>query len=207
MWEFNKHVAEIYSQHVLTHIPNYETVIDKSIECCRYLCNVNDPILDFGSANGHTLKRLSVAGFKNLTGVDSSLDMLDVCDNSVAELIHSDSVPSKKFQAIISNWTLHFNENKIKILADMYSSLNTGGFLFLTEKTIQSEFVKHRYHEWKVSRGATWDEVKQKEQQLKGVMFLEKPEWYLQSMSDVGFKNISIVDASWGFVSYLAFKD
>ena len=45
-------IVDNYNEHVTGHIPNYDRVIDKSINICKLYKN-NANILDFGSANGH----------------------------------------------------------------------------------------------------------------------------------------------------------
>jgi hypothetical protein len=53
----------------------------------------------------------------------------------------------------------------------------------------------------------SWQDIKLKEQSLQGVMFLHPVDWYVNELQQAGFTQIDVVDAKWGFVSLLAFKN
>jgi len=202
-WQFDKQVAVIYHDHVRQHIPNYDTVVSQSIDCCVDFCNSDDPIVDFGCATGYTLQQLASAGFTNLLGVDSSQDMIDVCDTDIAK--YSTNLPPQKFKAIMANWVLHFNENKTDIINQMGASIDNG-FVFISDKMITTDYVSKKYYQWKHSQGVSWEDIKLKEHSLQGVMFIHPIEWYIETLKQAGFVQIEVVDAKWGFVSLLAFK-
>jgi trans-aconitate methyltransferase len=202
-WKFDKQVAGIYHHHVRQHIPNYDAVINQSIDCCIDFCNSNDSIVDFGCATGYTLQRLTDAGFTNLLGVDSSQDMINVCDTNIAK--YSTKLPEQKFKTIIANWVLHFNENKTDIINQMGTSIDNG-FVFISDKMITTDYVSKKYHQWKYSQGVSWEDIKRKEQALQGVMFIHPVEWYIETLKQAGFYQIEVIDAKLGFVSLLAFK-
>jgi trans-aconitate methyltransferase len=203
-WKFDKQVAGIYHHHVRQHIPNYDAVINQSIDCCIDFCNSNDSIVDFGCATGYTLQRLTDAGFTNLLGVDSSQDMINVCDTNIAK--YSTKLPAQKFKTIIANWVLHFNENKTDIINQMGTSIDNG-FVFISDKMITTDYVSKKYHQWKYSQGVSWEDIKRKEQALQGVMFIHPVEWYIETLKQAGFYQIEVIDAKLGFVSLLAFKN
>jgi len=206
MWQFDSKFAKIYDDHVRQHIPHYQTVINKAVECCYELCSPSDTIIDFGCANGYTLEKLSMLGFHNLIGIDASKEMIDVCNKNIAKYYHSSTILDKKCKAVIANWTLHFNENKEEIIGDISSQLEEGGFLFLSEKTINSEYVKKKYYDLKHAQGVSRVDIELKEQSLAGSMFLNSIDWYFKILRDNGFKTIDTIDSEWGFVSLLAFK-
>lgn len=204
MWKFDSQTAKIYNTHVKQHIPNYNHIVNKAVACCTDLCDINDKIIDFGSATGYTLDQLYNAGFRNLVGVETSRDMIDVCDKTRAEYFLT--MPNTTASAIIANWALHFNQDKLQLIELFFNSLKTNGFLFLSEKTIQSEYVKSRYYDFKKIQGVSWEEIKIKEQELTGIMYIDSVEWYFKSLKSVGFKNIDVIDASEGFVTMIGFK-
>ena len=75
-WVFDNAVASTFVDHARQHIPNYDQVIDKSVDLClRYLPSQAN-IIDVGCATGETLRRLHAAGFTNLSGVEASYAML-----------------------------------------------------------------------------------------------------------------------------------
>lgn len=202
-WKFDSTVAATFVEHARQHIPNYDLVIDKCVDVCCNCLAPDSAIVDVGCATGETLNRLHAAGFNNLTGVESSQDMLDYCDDNIARILHSDSFPQQEFDAVLCNWTLHFIEEKYNYLTDIYQNLTPNGFLVLSEKTSLDPEALHFYHLWKNSNGVSWEEIHSKEQAIKDIMYINDVNWYLSTLSQIGFTNIRIIDANWCFTTFL----
>jgi tRNA (cmo5U34)-methyltransferase len=205
IWKFDKVVAETFVDHARQHIPNYDSIIEKTVDVCKHLLSPDQKIIDIGCATGQTLRQLQSAGFTNLVGVDASADMLALCDVD-AKLIYSETLPTDTYSAVISNWTLHFIKNKEAYLADIYRSLDTGGFLFLTDKTSKDPLAIHFYHNYKRSNGVSEHEIQQKAESVESIMYINDPGWYLKTLADLGFKTVQIADANWCFTSFIAVK-
>ena len=205
-WIFDETVSNIYKTHVRQHIPNYDRVIDKSISVCQKLCNKNDSIIDVGCATGETLQRLHDSGFNNLTGVESSYDMLKQCDYNIAKYIHNDKFPEKTFDAVLCNWTLHFIENKKLYLEHIYRNLSESGFLILSDKTANQNTVLDFYHDTKRTNGVSEEDIIAKAASLNGVMYINSVEWYLDTLKDIGFSQVNVFDADWCFASFFCQK-
>jgi len=204
-WTFDQHVAETFVDHARQHIPNYDAVIDKCIDICRQL-TPSARIVDVGCATGETIRRLHSQGFDNLTGVESSHAMLQHCDRALAEYIHSDRFPNKIFDIVLCNWTLHFIKDKIEYLYNIHQNLSPGGFLVLSDKTSLNPRAIRLYHQWKHQQGVSWEDIRAKEQAVEGIMHINDNKWYLESLEQIGFKNIQIIDASWCFTTFLCEK-
>ena len=206
-WEFNNKVAKIFSQHARVHIPNYDQVIDQSIEICKKY-EYNARIIDVGCAIGETLIRLHESGFTNLVGVDNSKPMLDECPDQVAELILSEEFPIEagSFNVIISNWTLHFIQDKESYLQKMYDSLDINGSLILTDKTSKDKDVIQFYHNFKRMGGASEEEIQQKAKSIENIMYINDPQWYMTKLKELGFSKVFIINATWCFTTFLAIK-
>ena len=205
-WQFNKKVAETFVSHAKQHIPNYSQVIYKSIEVCHHYLQPQDKIIDVGCATGETLRRLHRAGFSNLTGVEASHAMLQHCDFNIARILHNNRFPNEKFDGVLCNWTLHFIEDKEMYLADIHRNMNENGVLVLSEKTSLDPTAIKFYHEWKHSRGVSWEDIRAKEAAVKDVMFIKDIKWYIDTLTWIGFKNIQIIDANWCFTTFMAVK-
>jgi len=205
VWKFNDSVATEFVDHARKHIPNYQKVIDKSVDLCQHFLKHDSAIIDVGCATGHTLKLLSAAGFVNLTGVDNSQSMLDQCKVD-AKLIFSDSFPCQRFDGIICNWTLHFIKNKKEYLTDIYNGLNSNGLLIISDKTSNDPLPTHFYHNFKRSAGISEQDILLKAQSLKSVMTINDPEWYLKTLTQQGFKTVYIADADWCFTTFVCIK-
>jgi tRNA (cmo5U34)-methyltransferase len=205
-WQFDAAVANSFVEHARQHIPNYDLVIDKCVAMAENSLGRFGRIIDVGCATGETLRRLRQAGFLNLTGVEASEAMLNHCDHDIARYIHSDCFPQEQFDAIICNWTLHFVSDKKKYLSDISKSLSTRGFLILSEKTSLDPTAIKFYHQWKHSQGVSWSDIRAKEEAVKGIMYIDSPAWYTDTLQQVGFNNIQIIDASWCFTTFLCTK-
>lgn len=204
-WKFDAQVAKTFVDHARQHIPNYDQVIDKSIETCKYLLPDHASIIDVGCATGETLRRLNAAGFTDLHGVEASHAMLQHCDPAIAQYYHSDRFPSKKFDAVICNWTLHFVEDKVNYLMDMAASIRPGGFMILSDKTSKDSLPIHFYHNFKRQNGVSDADIHAKEAAVENIMFINSPEWYLQQLNQY-FGKVYIIDSSWCFTTFLCIK-
>ena len=205
-WKFDRGVAETFVAHARQHIPNYDSVIDKSVEICKYALPTNARIIDVGCATGETLRRLHSAGFTDLHGVDASADMLAYCDPSIAKYYHSEQLPADKFDAVICNWTLHFVKDKVQYLSAIQQSLSPGGFLILSDKTSLDTLPIHFYHELKRQNGVSETAIAEKARSVETVMHIDDAKWYLDTLKSLNFGKTHIIDANWCFTSFLCFK-
>lgn len=204
-WKFDQNIAQIFVDHARQHIPNYDTVIDKCVQVCQTV-DKTSRIIDVGCATGETIRRLAAQGFDNLTGVDSSLDMLAHCDPALARYLHSNTFPKETFDVVLFNWTLHFVADKIKYLSDIYENLSDNGILVVSDKTsLDPEMIKF-YHSWKHARGVSWADIDKKQNAVKGIMHIDSPQWYMTTLNSLGFQNIQIIDASWCFTTFICKK-
>lgn len=204
-WKFDSTVAADFVDHARKHIPNYDLVIDKAVGVCQKFLDPDDAIIDVGCATGETLRRLRQAGFANLAGVDSSADMLSQC-KATANLILSDRLPIGPYKAVICNWTLHFIMDKLAYLKDIHDELEPNGILFLSDKTSKDSVCVDFYHDFKRRQGVSDQEIAAKARRVESVMHIDPPMWYLESLAQIGFKHIHIVDASWCFTTFFCVK-
>lgn len=204
-WKFDQLIAPTFVDHARQHIPNYDTVIDKCISVCQEFSS-SIRIIDVGCATGETIRRLHAHGFTNLLGVEASHAMLQHCDYSIAEYIHSDRFPEKTVDIVLCNWTLHFIKDKVKYLQDIYRNLSADGVFVLSDKTSLDPMAIKFYHEWKHKQGVSWPDIEAKEAAVKDIMYIDNPSWYLDTLNQLGFKNIQIIDAGWCFTTFLCTK-
>jgi SAM-dependent methyltransferase len=205
-WKFDQTVADIFVDHARQHIPNYETVINKSIRLADLKLDKTAKILDFGCATGRTLEQFKLAGYDDLYGIDNSQAMLDKC-NVFADLLCADTVPDsyQDFDLILSNWTLHFADNKEEILDRIVSALRPGKFFILSEKVSEMPVLIDLYYEWKFAQGVSREAIERKRQTLDGVMKVKPNEWWLEKLNE-RFGHVAVIDADWCFCSYLCIK-
>lgn len=209
-WEFNEDVAKGFVQHAKMHIPNYSGTIDLSVNLCKTLLNdpMNARIIDVGCATGETISKLYANGCCNLVGVDNSQAMLDQCPVDYAYYILNNEFPldAGPYDAVICNWTLHFIKDKIRYLEQIYKGLNSGGFIVLTDKTENSGTALKLYHNFKRQQGLSEEEIEAKNQSVRNIMFIDPPTWYLDTLSSVGFSDVSIISSAPCFTTFIAVK-
>ena len=150
--------------------------------------------------------RLYKSGMTNLVGVDCSQPMLDHCNPLHSKLVHSDSLPPGPYAAVICNWTLHFIKDKISYLQDIYENLKPGGFLILSDKTCNTGIDLELYHKFKQSQGVSSEEISVKAASVKNIMFIDEPVWYINTLTQLGFKPVTVINAAPCFTTFLARK-
>lgn len=205
-WKFDANVAATFGEHARQHIPNYHSVIQKTVNYCCHHLTKDAHIVDIGCAVGETLRQLNLAGFTNLSGVDSSPDMISYCEN-IASIYCSSTFPDIQVDAAICNWTLHFIKDKEQYLQSVFNAITPGGFLILSEKTSVDPELVHFYHQFKSAQGVSDEDIKAKEAAVSTVMNIHHVEWYFSILKAVGFNQIDIIDADWCFTTFLARKD
>lgn len=205
-WQFNEDIAKIFSQHARQHIPNYDQVLHLSLDVCNQYSKTSK-IIDIGCATGETLRLLEHNNFTNIYGVDNSQSMINHY-SGIGKIILSENFPidQEKFDVIIMNWTLHFIEDKIKYLTDIFNGLNNNGVFILTDKTSLDPYAINFYHQYKRSKGVSDKEIKQKEIDVKDIMYINPVEWYLENLKKIGFTRINIANAFWCFTSFVCQK-
>ena len=205
MWEFNEEVANRFDQEAKTNIPDYERVIDLCLNIAKikgFSFDIN--VVDVGSATGHTVDKFIQAGYQYTWGVESSQFMIDKSLHK-QNIILSDKFPTIPCEMVMANWTLHFVKQRREYIKSIYDNM-TGGVFVLTDKTTQTKEIKELYYQFKVFNGVSKEYIIKKEEQLKGYMALASVDWYLNTLKEVGFKNIQIINASLGFVTFYAEK-
>jgi tRNA (cmo5U34)-methyltransferase len=210
IWNFNKNVAGIFVDHARKHIPDYDRVIDLSVNICQTLLedHTADKIVDVGCATGETIKRLRANNLCNLVGVDNSQAMLDQCQDKNALYILSDIFPQEHgpYNAVLCNWTLHFTQDKKTYLKSIFDNLCANGFLILSEKTCNSGTDLKLYHDFKRRQGVSDEEIKFKAESIKNVMFINDVEWYFCELEKIGFSKVTIVNSAPCFTTFLVRK-
>ena len=138
-------------------------------------------------------------------GVESSEAMIN---NSMHKerIIASEAYPEIKSDFVMANWTLHFVDERKKYIEDVYKNLNPGGVFVLSDKTPQSDIVKEMYYDFKRSNGVSDDYIYEKEKKLQGYMNLLPVQWYMDTLREVGFNDVQIINSKYGFVTFYCEK-
>lgn len=204
-WRFDKNIAKKFQEIAKREIPDYSRVINLSLQIIHKSSKEQPKIIDVGSALGKTLKQLHQIGYTNLYGVEASSDMLA---NSFKEatLIHSEEFPEQHapFDYVINNWTLHFIHKRIDYLKAIKRSLVEGGTLILTDKVSTSDFTHELYYDMKRTNGVSEEEIKLKREQIEDILVTYPVTWYIETLNNLGFEQIEIINANTTFVTFRA---
>ena len=204
MWEFDESVASRFQKEAITHIPDYERVIDTCIDIADSLkIPKSSTIVDVGSAAGHTVNRFITHGYTNTFGVESSQKMRDksLCKDNI---ILSDKFPDIQCEFVMANWTLHFIKQRKEYIQSIYDNLS--GVLVLTDKTTQTNVTKMLYYKWKLDNGVDPSYILQKEKDLTGVLTTYDAGWYIDTLKRVGFPRVEIINSRFGFTTFYCEK-
>lgn len=204
-WEFDDVVAKRFQQEAITNIPDYERVIDMCLAIANHRHDKDSTIVDVGSALGYTIEKFNNDGYSDVYGVESSQAMRAASKYSSFVKL-SDTFPNWRAEFVMANWTLHFVNERKQYIQDIHNALIDGGTFVLTDKTTQTDDVKELYYNFKRSNGITDEYIYEKEQKLKGYMNLMSVEWYIDTLDEIGFKNIQIINARFGFVTFYCEK-
>lgn len=206
-WKFDGKNAGNFQKIAETNIPDYERVIDLCVSVAQKRYSQNEPIIDVGSALGHTLQKFSEAGFSHLLGVESSHDMVSASQYS-GEVIISDEFPKDRwpFSLVLINWTLHFIKEREWYLLDVYEGLREGGTLILTDKILGSSTTLELYHDFKRKSWLNDDQIRKKEESIRGVLVPYPLTWYFETIRKAGFSSIEILNAAPSFTTFLITK-
>jgi trans-aconitate methyltransferase len=203
-WEFNKDVASRFLSEASNHIPDYFKVIQICLEYAQFYPK-SATILDIGSALGETVFTFKNSGYFNTYGVDSSIDMIRA-SRYPDSTIHSSTMPKILCDLVLFNWTLHFIKEKQEYLRDVFNNLHTNGTLILTDKTAQTANIKNLYYSFKQKNGVTDNYILEKEKMLVHSMYIKDFSWYTETLHEIGFASVEVVNAKYGFVTFVCQK-
>ena len=205
-WTFDNSVAERFQTEAEHHIPDYYRVIDLCVDYTRATFESTDiKIIDVGSALGFTIDKFIKQGYDNVHGVDNSSSMINSSLHP-ARVMLSDTLPQGPWDVVLANWTLHFIDNRLPYLTDIYNNLSDGGLLMLTDKMSFSPETNKLYYDFKRNNGVSDQAIRSKEIALEGVLITKPLSWYLDNLKALGFKDVQVINSRFMFNTICARK-
>jgi tRNA (cmo5U34)-methyltransferase len=206
-WKFDKEVANRFQQEAECHIPDYHRVINLCVWYVQELFRKNKDIkiIDVGSALGFTMEKFINAGYTEVYGVENSSSMIE---NSKYpdRVINSSIFPNRNWNVVLANWTLHFIQDRTSYIQDIYNNMEPGGVFILSDKMSHTQETENLYYNFKRLKGVSDTEIQIKKQQLVGVLVTKPITWYLETLKEIGFTNIQIINSSLMFATIYARK-
>jgi tRNA (cmo5U34)-methyltransferase len=230
-WEFNEDVAKVFKDHVRQSVPMYDAFHDMIAELSRWFIRNDSIVFDLGCATGEVIRRLCLEhADKNVTyvGIDNSIAMIqeshemvntykfqNVClqQDDIRNL--EDYVPGEgTLDFITSVLTLQFVHPRYRpeILRAVHASLAPGGAFILVEKTVGAfaqldEMYVECYHEMKMRKGLTVQDVHDKQKSLRSVLMPASVGENIRWLKDAGFRTMEAFFKWHNFVGIIAIKD
>ena len=205
-WTFDDSVANRFQDEALKHIPDYERVINL---CQQYVSQVfskkDIKILDVGSALGYTMGKFIEDGYTNVYGVESSESMIRGSKYPSRTILRN-SFPEDWWNVVLANWTLHFIQDRKKYIQDVYNNLTDGGVFILSDKMSHIQETENLYYLFKFNNGVSREEIIKKKFALKGILVSKPLTWYLETLNEVGFEDIQVINTNLMFHTIYAKK-
>jgi SAM-dependent methyltransferase len=207
-WEFDQSVADRFQQEAEQHIPDYQRVIDMCflMTKCIFSDNKDINIIDVGSALGNTMDRFIKKDYTNVWGVENSTAMINSSKYSNKVILSKSFPTDKKWDVVLANWTLHFVKEREEYLRDIYNSMNSNGFLIITDKMDHHPEVERMYYNFKRKNGVSDEVIYKKKASLQGVLVTKPLEWYLDILKSLNFSRIQVINNRFMFTTIYARK-
>eukprot|EP00929_Paragymnodinium_shiwhaense_P101472 TRINITY_DN6458_c0_g2_i1.p1 TRINITY_DN6458_c0_g2~~TRINITY_DN6458_c0_g2_i1.p1 ORF type:complete len:277 (-),score=64.73 TRINITY_DN6458_c0_g2_i1:412-1242(-) len=218
-WTFDEKVAANWNNELRGHIPSYFLTIKLVANMTKQLHGVNVPVLSFWCGNGNQFHEYLELGWEanNLVGINYSVPHANMCRDRFPDIKQHmgdeatrpfDPRQAGKFTVVQMLYAVQFEhpDKRRRLLEQAFECVEPGGTLFLTEKCKQSEIMEDMYYHWKASQGVDWEVIHAKKKALVGRMWSVPFEWYVEVLKEIGFLEVEILHAHFGFVSFMARK-
>jgi trans-aconitate methyltransferase len=145
------------------------------------------------------------AGYTQVYGVESS-EAMRARSLYQDRVTLSSSLPQGPWDVVLANWTLHFIEDRLSYLARIYQELAEGGLLILSDKMQYTPLLEQLYWAFKRDQGVSLEEIQDKARAIQGLLTVKSLSWYMDSLADLGFKDIQVVNSRLMFHTVMAVK-
>jgi tRNA (cmo5U34)-methyltransferase len=223
---FDQSVAEVFPDMIQRSVPGYSTIVDTIGQICARYSQPQTNIYDLGCSLGAA----SLAASKyiqsencQILAIDNSPAMAQRCELHVQafkagtpiNVICDDiqNIDIKNASCVVMNFTLQFipPEQRSNIIRKIYTGLNSGGVLLLSEKLSHNtqhgnDLVIDLHHEFKRRNGYSELEISQKRSALEDVMRTETFEQHKDRLEHVGFTDVVRWFTCFNFASMVAIK-
>ncbi len=223
---FNERVVEVFDDMLDRSIPFYRQVIEGQAQLLDNFLQTGDKVYDLGCSTGTTLlalARLLAPKELQFVGIDNSSPMLDKA-RLKAELYTKQQSLSFLLEditdfghsgagCIILNYTLQFIRplQRESFLQRLYTNLQPGGILLLSEKVINHDKRLNRafidiYHQFKKTRGYSELEIARKREALENVLIPFSVQENRAMLQKSGFVSVTTYLQWFNFTSFVAVK-
>ena len=226
-FQFDERVVDVFPDMIQRSVPGYGTIISTIGVLAGRYAHPDSHCYDLGCSLG----AVSLSMRQHITqlncdiiAVDNSVAMIergqqllasDTSTNVVVKMIHADiaDVDIENASVVVMNFTLQFIplEQRLALINRIYSGLNKGGILILSEKIAFDEperqhFQTEIHHDFKRANGYSDLEISQKRSALENVLIPEALATHQQRLTQAGFEFNDVWFQCFNFMSLVAIK-
>ncbi len=227
-WKFDDKVAKNFDVHVAQSIPHYNDLQNYLVQLSEWFLKDDEIIYDLGCSTGETIKKilkLKISSSFSIIGIDNNKKMITLARKKIqrfnkrnirVEFKIEDVTKNIKFKKSNLFYSIllfpFFNYNqRLKVLKNIYSSLNIGGGLISVEKVRSSsshfeDILNQLYFDFKLKKNLSEKEILQKAKSLRSSMYIYDEKTLFKSLKDAGFKKTEVFFKCFNFIGYIAIK-
>ncbi|SFM93245.1 tRNA (cmo5U34)-methyltransferase [Izhakiella capsodis] len=226
-WTFDERVAEVFPDMIQRSVPGYSTIISMIGMLAGRFVSAGSQVYDLGCSLGAatlSVRRNIKAEGCRIIAIDNSPAMVERCRRHLdafraetpVEVQEADirEVKIENASLVILNFTLQFlqPDDRLALLKKVYSGLNPGGALVLSEKfsfedQTVGDLLFDMHHDFKRANGYSELEISQKRSMLENVMLTDSVESHKARLSAAGFQHAGVWFQCVNFGSLVAVKE
>ena len=219
-WEFDDSVTAAFDDMLERSIPQYEVMRRACFDlACKY-AKRGTIIADLGCSRGEAIGALvdKFGAHNHFVGLEISGPMLDAArkrfqgliDCSIVEIqewdLRRSDYPLANVSVTLAILTVQFVpiEYRLRLLRNIYQSLNVGGALIFVEKVLGStadldSAMIDTYYALKAANGYSQEQIERKRLSLEGVLVPVTAKWNEELLHLSGFAEI---DCFWRWMNF-----
>ena len=228
-FHFDEEVAVVFDDMLIRSIPLYLEQQNLIQEITEKFYQKETRIIDLGCSTATTLINIgkSISPTPSLVGYDNSEPMLDKARVNIEEAGLSenteirfgdfnellDEVDLTNSSVVTLCWTLQFVRplNRDALIRKIYDSLQTGGALIVTEKTLTNDSNMNRffidfYYNFKRRNGYSEEEILKKREALENVLIPYRFDENFELFRRNGFQIVETFFQWYNFAGFLCVK-
>jgi SAM-dependent methyltransferase len=168
--------------------------------------NKNISVIDVGSALGNTMSKYIDGGYTDVSGVDNSESMIKSSKYPERVVLSNNFPTDNMYDVVLANWTLHFIKDREQYLRDIFNNMSPGGMLIVSDKTDHTLETENLYYNFKRANGVAEDIIQKKKLALNGILTTKPTMWYLETLKNIGFTDIQLINSRFMFATIYARK-
>lgn len=226
-WKFDASVTAVFDDMLARSIPQYEVMRKACYDLACHYAQPHTIIADLGCSRGEAIAALvDKFGVHNrFVGIEVSAPMLEAARQNFQGLIDCNVVdirewdlrrkdyPLSNVSVTLAVLTVQFVpiEYRLRLLRNIYQSLNSGGALILVEKVLGAtadldSVMVDTYYALKAQNGYSQEQIERKRLSLEGVLVPVTARWNEEMLVSCGFAEVDCFWRWMNFAGWIAIK-